>query len=117
MVETKAFDAQDVVGLNWAYQAGILTGVISGRDSPRIVARAKTLRFSYVYQGHLAKVVSYEEILTQAGLSDERAAFVGAGAVCEVVELLLKAQDKWPAILEKYRLAPVPGRRQRCEKG
>jgi 3-deoxy-D-manno-octulosonate 8-phosphate phosphatase (KDO 8-P phosphatase) len=77
MVETKGFDTQDGVGLIWAHEAGLVTGLISGRDSPAVVARAEMLRFTYVYQGRLAKVASYEEILAKAGVTDEQAAFVG----------------------------------------
>ncbi len=145
MIEAKGFDTQDGVALMWAHEAGLLTGLISGRDSPGVTARAKQLHLTYVYQGHLAKVASYEEILAQARVSDEQVAFVGDdltdavvmvraglavavgnarpevkriahyvtrqaggdGAIREVVELLLKAQGKWPGILEKYGLGPT----------
>ncbi len=50
MVETKAFDSQDGIALQWLSWKGIKTGLISGRVSPATVERAKQCKFSYVYQ-------------------------------------------------------------------
>ena len=35
MVETKGFDSQDGISLQWLYWNNIKTGLISGRQSPR----------------------------------------------------------------------------------
>jgi 3-deoxy-D-manno-octulosonate 8-phosphate phosphatase (KDO 8-P phosphatase) len=77
MVETKGFHSHDGVGLHLCHRLGIITGVISGRNSPATVERAAMLNMKYVYQGHLEKVASWEEILKDAGLTAEQAAFVG----------------------------------------
>ena len=53
MVETKGFDSQDGLALRWLQDHRIRTGVISGRDSPATVERARQLDMNYVYQGHL----------------------------------------------------------------
>ena len=41
MNETKGFDAQDGIALQWLSWKGIKTGLISGRNSPATVERSK----------------------------------------------------------------------------
>jgi 3-deoxy-D-manno-octulosonate 8-phosphate phosphatase (KDO 8-P phosphatase) len=146
MVETKGFNAQDGIALQWADWMGLATGVISGRDSPALVHRARQVRMKYVHQGHIEKLPVYERILAEAEVSDDEVAYVGddltdapilarvglaaapanartevaamvhfltaadggAGAVREVIELILRAQGKWEAILRKYGIGTAP---------
>src|SRR5207253_9573696 len=61
MVETKAFDSQDGIGLQWLSWKEIKTGLISGRVSPATVERAKQCKFTYVYQGHIEKIPILDE--------------------------------------------------------
>jgi len=77
MVETKAFDSQDGIGLQWLHWKGIKTGLISGRDSPATAERAKQCKFCYVYQGHIEKIPILEEILADAKLEKEQVAYIG----------------------------------------
>lgn len=77
MVETKGFDSQDGIALQWLSWMGILTGLISGRDSPATVERARQCKFRYVYQGRLEKIPVLEEILKDAGLAKEQVAYIG----------------------------------------
>jgi 3-deoxy-D-manno-octulosonate 8-phosphate phosphatase (KDO 8-P phosphatase) len=77
MVETKAFDSQDGIGLQWLAREGIQTGLISGRDSPATVVRAKQCKFAYVYQGHTEKIPILEEIFSRSGLSKDQVAYIG----------------------------------------
>jgi 3-deoxy-D-manno-octulosonate 8-phosphate phosphatase (KDO 8-P phosphatase) len=77
MVETKGFDSQDGIALQWLRWKGLRTGVISGRDSPATVERARQLKMDYVYQGHIEKIPILEEILGKAGLAAEQVAYVG----------------------------------------
>jgi 3-deoxy-D-manno-octulosonate 8-phosphate phosphatase (KDO 8-P phosphatase) len=77
MVETKGFDTQDGISLQWMAWKGILTGLISGRDSPATVERAKQCQMHYVYQGHIEKIPILEEILADAGLAKEQVAYIG----------------------------------------
>ena len=142
MAETKGFDSQDGIGLQWLSWHGIRTGVISGRQSPATAERARQTKMSYVYQGHIEKIPILEEILADAAVDRSEVAYIGddftdivimhrvglaiatanaraevkgeahyvteaaggEGAVREVVELLLKAQGKWPEILKHYEL-------------
>ncbi len=77
MVEFKGFNSQDGLALHWCREAGIATGVISGRESPSVNERAKNLGMRYVYQGLLDKVASYEEVLQDAGVTADQVAFIG----------------------------------------
>ncbi len=77
MTETKGFDSQDGIALQWLSWKGIKTGVISGRVSPATETRAKQVRMTYVYQGHIEKVPILEEILKDSGISPQQVAYVG----------------------------------------
>jgi 3-deoxy-D-manno-octulosonate 8-phosphate phosphatase (KDO 8-P phosphatase) len=142
MAETKGFDTQDGIALQWLGWKDIKTGVISGRLSPATEERARQVNMSYVYQGHIEKIPILEEIMSKAGIDSSEVAYVGddltdvvimhrvglaiapanarpevkaaahyvtqaaggAGAIREVVELLLKAQNRWVEILRHYEL-------------
>lgn len=77
MVETKGFDSQDGLALRWLRDNGIKTGVISGRDSPATVERARQLDMNYVYQGHLDKIPILEQIMTDAKVTADQIAYAG----------------------------------------
>jgi len=77
MVETKAFDSQDGIALQWLTWHGIQTGVISGRVSPATEERARQVKISYVYQGHIEKIPILEEIYKQSGIAPEDTAYIG----------------------------------------
>ena len=140
--ETKGFDSQDGIALQWLSWYGIKTGVISGRVSPATEERARQTKMSYVYQGHIEKIPILEEIMKDAGVTRDEVAYAGddltdivamrrvglaiavanarpevlraadyvtkasggSGAMREVVELILKAQGKWPEIMKKYEV-------------
>jgi 3-deoxy-D-manno-octulosonate 8-phosphate phosphatase (KDO 8-P phosphatase) len=142
MWETKGFDAQDGIALQWLNWYGIETGVISGRVSPAVEERARQVKMTYIYQGHIEKIPILEEILADAKIGGNEVAYIGddftditimhrvgfavavanaraevkreahyvteavggEGAVREVVELILKAQDKWGEILKHYEI-------------
>jgi len=75
--ETKGFNSHDGLGLHLLNHFGLATGVISGRESPATVERARILKMKYVYQGLLAKEGAYEEVLADAGVAADEVAFVG----------------------------------------
>jgi 3-deoxy-D-manno-octulosonate 8-phosphate phosphatase (KDO 8-P phosphatase) len=77
MVETKGFDSQDGIALQWCAKLGISAGLISGRISPATVERAAQCKFKYVYQGHTEKIPILEEILADAGVASEEVAYIG----------------------------------------
>lgn len=75
--ETKGFDSQDGIALQWLSWYGIKTGVISGRVSPATTERARQVKMTYVYQGHIEKVPILEEILADAKVSPNEVAYAG----------------------------------------
>jgi 3-deoxy-D-manno-octulosonate 8-phosphate phosphatase (KDO 8-P phosphatase) len=77
MVETKGFDSQDGIALQWLNWKGIRTGLISGRLSPATEERARQCKFAFVYQGHIEKIPIFEEILSKAGVSSGEVAYIG----------------------------------------
>jgi 3-deoxy-D-manno-octulosonate 8-phosphate phosphatase (KDO 8-P phosphatase) len=77
MAETKGFDSQDGISLQWLARLGIPTGLISGRVSPATVERARQCKFKYVYQGHVEKIPIIEEILADAGIQATEVAYIG----------------------------------------
>jgi 3-deoxy-D-manno-octulosonate 8-phosphate phosphatase (KDO 8-P phosphatase) len=140
MEGAKVFHIHDGQGLKLAREAGMRLGVISGRVSPALTARARDLQIDHLHQGIDDKLSVYEQIKTDEGLTDAQIAYVGddlpdlpvmrrvglavavadaveevrecahfvtkkpggRGAAREVVELLLKAQDKWRESLQRY---------------
>ncbi|HWC96675.1 MAG TPA: HAD hydrolase family protein [Candidatus Sulfopaludibacter sp.] len=77
MAETKGFDSQDGIGLQWLSWKGIKTGVISGRQSPATVERARQCKMAYVYQGHTEKIPILAEILADAKIDKDDVAYIG----------------------------------------
>jgi 3-deoxy-D-manno-octulosonate 8-phosphate phosphatase (KDO 8-P phosphatase) len=77
IAETKGFDSQDGIALQWLGWHGIQTGVISGRVSPATEARAKQVNMTYVYQGHIEKIPILEEIQQKSGIPKDAIAYVG----------------------------------------
>ena len=77
MWETKGFDAQDGIALQWLNWYGIQTGVISGRVSPATEERARQVKMTYVYQGHIEKIPILEEISAKSGIPLAETAYIG----------------------------------------
>lgn len=77
MVETKGFDSQDGIGLQWLSWKGIRTGVISGRLSPATAERARQCKMAYVFQGHIEKIPILEQILADAKVEPAEVAYIG----------------------------------------
>ncbi len=77
MFETKGFDSQDGIALQWLAWHDIGTGVISGRVSPATAERARQVKMRYVYQGHIEKIPILEEIARESGIALDQMAYAG----------------------------------------
>jgi 3-deoxy-D-manno-octulosonate 8-phosphate phosphatase (KDO 8-P phosphatase) len=77
MVETKGFDSQDGISLQWLAWHNIKTGLISGRLSPATDVRAKQCKFTYIYQGHIEKIPIFNEIMADSKLDPSSVAYIG----------------------------------------
>lgn len=77
LVELKGIHAQDSIALAWLADAGIKTGIISGRISAGVAERAKALRMSYIYQHRLDKKTVFDDICRDAKAAPDEALFMG----------------------------------------
>lgn len=77
LAETKGFDSQDGIGLQWLNWYGVATGLISGRESPATTERARQCKMKYVYQGHIEKIPILEEILQDAKVHPDEVGYIG----------------------------------------
>ena len=76
-VELKRFNAHDGYGIVRARESGLGIGIISGRETPIIVTRARALGIDDVYQGAADKVVAMREIQERHRLADDEIAYIG----------------------------------------
>jgi 3-deoxy-D-manno-octulosonate 8-phosphate phosphatase (KDO 8-P phosphatase) len=77
VAESKGFDSQDGIALQWLGWHDIATGVISGRVSPAVEARARQTGMRYVYQGHIEKLPILERVIAESGILLAETAFMG----------------------------------------
>ncbi len=73
----KAFNVKDGTGLKWLQRAGFKVGLLTGRDSPQVKARARELDIDIVVQDAKIKLPAFEKILDENGLSAYEIAFMG----------------------------------------
>jgi 3-deoxy-D-manno-octulosonate 8-phosphate phosphatase (KDO 8-P phosphatase) len=76
-LEVKGFHAHDGVAISLARLGGIKTGLITKRNSETVALRARDLKLEFVGQGIQNKRGAFLDIVRQAGLAPEEAAFVG----------------------------------------
>ena len=75
--EVKMFDVQDGVGITFAHRVGLRTGVLTGRISASVLARARELGMEIVEQGSHNKLESYSKIKAATNLEDAAIAYIG----------------------------------------
>ena len=75
--EVKMFDVQDGVGITFVHRVGLRTGIITGRTSESVAARAKELSMEIVEQGTWNKLETYEKVRAAVKLDDSQIAFIG----------------------------------------
>lgn len=76
-IEFKGYSAHDGLGISLARLGGLKTGLITKRESETVRLRGRDLKLDYVYQGAADKLAVFREILADAGLQPDEAAFVG----------------------------------------
>jgi YrbI family 3-deoxy-D-manno-octulosonate 8-phosphate phosphatase len=75
--EVKSFHIRDGLGIVLAQRAGLKMGVLSGRASESLAARAAELRLDVVRQGVSDKRAVFEEILREQELRPQDVAYIG----------------------------------------
>ncbi len=76
-MELKRFHAHDGYGVVRAHEGGLLVGIVSGRSSPVVAARAKVLKIDELYQDAMDKVAALRDIQSRRKLADSELAFIG----------------------------------------
>jgi len=76
-IEFKGFHAHDGVAISLARLGGLRTGLITKRFSETVALRARDLKLEFVRQGSNDKGAAFQEIVHEAGLTPDEAAFVG----------------------------------------
>ncbi len=79
--EIKAFHVRDGHGIKLAQKAGIITGIITGRNSEVVNIRARELGIQDVRQSAHEKESAYDSIVSKYGIRDEETAFIGDDVV------------------------------------
>jgi 3-deoxy-D-manno-octulosonate 8-phosphate phosphatase (KDO 8-P phosphatase) len=75
--EVKRFHSRDGIGLVLARRAGLKLGLVSGRKSAAVEARARELSMDFVRLGVGDKLASVREAIAEAGLALDQIAFMG----------------------------------------
>lgn len=95
--EIKSYNVKDGHGLFMARSAGILTAIITGRQSPINERRAKELQIHYLFQGIKLKLPVLEQIMEEHQLTLSQVAYIGDDLpdlpILEVVGLACCPQD------------------------
>lgn len=76
-LEFKKFSAQDGMGITLAKKAGMLVGIITGRQSPAVSQRAQELAIDEVFQGSDNKINAFTQILQKYDIMGEEVAYIG----------------------------------------
>lgn len=75
--EYKGFFAHDGLGIKLLRKTGVDVAIISGRVSVSVSQRMDSLGIERVYQGYQDKLIAFDTILKETGLSPEEIAHVG----------------------------------------
>jgi 3-deoxy-D-manno-octulosonate 8-phosphate phosphatase (KDO 8-P phosphatase) len=75
--ESKQFNIRDGAGIVWAQRAGLPVGLLSARLADATSVRATQLGITTVVQGAGNKLAGYEQILKDAGLTDQEVGYMG----------------------------------------
>ena len=73
----KSFNSMDGHGLKLLGAAGIETAIITGRRSDIVLARAKELKVSHLYQGIADKLEAFAELMREANVTAEQCGYMG----------------------------------------
>jgi 3-deoxy-D-manno-octulosonate 8-phosphate phosphatase (KDO 8-P phosphatase) len=96
------FHVRDGLGIALARRAGLVVGLVSGRDAPQVRARAAELQLDEVHLGIRDKKAVLEEICARRGLDPATVCFVGDDLVdvpaMELCGLAVAVADAMPGV-------------------
>ena len=73
----KFFNVKDGHAIRMALRAGLLVGILSGRDDPANRKRAEELGLSFVYVGEKDKRAAFKRLLKEHNLAAEECLYIG----------------------------------------
>lgn len=76
-IEYKTFNAKDGHGIVMLNKAGIITAIITARNSGTVERRAQDLKITELHQGVKNKIEKLEELLAKYNLSYDEVAYIG----------------------------------------
>lgn len=75
--EYKSFHGRDERIIAYLKKAGILVGVISGRESNMVSKRASELKMDFCHQGIIDKLATFEKLVSFHKLKKKQVAYIG----------------------------------------
>jgi 3-deoxy-D-manno-octulosonate 8-phosphate phosphatase (KDO 8-P phosphatase) len=96
----KSFNSLDGHGVKMLASTGVLTAIITGRQSGIVAARARELGIAHLYQGVADKTVALAELLRETGIAATDCGYMG---------------DDWPdlAVMRLCGFAAAPANAHR----
>jgi 3-deoxy-D-manno-octulosonate 8-phosphate phosphatase (KDO 8-P phosphatase) len=84
----KTFNVLDGLGIQMLQKSGVVTAIISARQSPIVLRRASDLGIAHVHQGIHDKRIAFARLLEQTGVSAAECGYIGD----DVIDLPLLLQ-------------------------
>ncbi|MCX7123403.1 MAG: HAD-IIIA family hydrolase [Gammaproteobacteria bacterium] len=100
----KSFFVRDGLGLALLRSQGIQIGIITGRTSEIVAARARDLKIDHVYQGRLNKLAAFEELCATLSLTPDQVAYMGD----DIVDLSILSRVGLAATVQNSHEAVLP---------
>ncbi len=100
----KSFFTRDGLGLALLRSQGIQIGIITGRTSEIVAARARDLKIEHVYQGRLNKLAAFEELCANLSLTPEQVAYMGD----DIVDLSILSRVGLAATVKNHHPSVLP---------
>lgn len=112
--ELKRFSVRDGQGLVLLHEAGVLTAIVTARQSTIVVRRARELKIAEVHQGVSDKAATVREVLARHGIAPAQACYVGDDVgdlgPLKLVGLPVAVADAVPAVRRAARyVTRAPG--------
>lgn len=100
--ELKRFHIQDGLGIKRLQSAGITVAIISGRSSGGVTARMAELKVTHVYQGCSDKLIVFNKLINELGITPSEVAYIGDDLpdlpVMQVVGLSIAVANACPEV-------------------
>jgi 3-deoxy-D-manno-octulosonate 8-phosphate phosphatase (KDO 8-P phosphatase) len=75
--EIKNFNVKDGLIISYLKKSGIITGAISGRESPAVTRRCAELKVDFCHQGIVDKAAAFEKLVKHYKLKHKEVVFIG----------------------------------------